>query len=262
MIYFRKKVGGKSMNKLLTAGVLFGLVVVPAGAASVAAPSHITRDARGGYDVTYSYKDKVKNNWYATARAELNLLNFKNKYSTSEGFIGDADYDEDNYSFEPVFGGSLALGYKIDYFWRAELEAGYLGYFSDDDKYVEFTMSQPYLMAAGYYDFTNGLYLGAGAGAALSRYEFKSSDLFTNFSKSKTTVSPMLGVMLGWTHKLDDNLVLDLRYRLAGMTGAKLSGMHFQTEDKKTGAVEDHMFKSKTDYVLDNSISLGIRYEF
>ena len=243
------------MKKIISTGILLVLTTVPAFAASGVRPSHIAKDGKGGYDVTYNYTDKAKNGWYAVARAELSLLNFKNKYSTSEGFVGDAEHDSDSYSFEPVFGGSLAAGYKIDHFWRAELEAGYLGYFSDEDVTTKFTLSLPYMMLAGYYDFSNGLYLGAGVGAALSRYEFK-SDYFTNFDKSKTTVSPMAGLMFGWTHKLDDNLVLDLRYRLSGMTGAKLSAHFLDINDV------EHTFKSKTDFILDNSISLGIRYEF
>lgn len=244
------------MKKLVSLSVLMGLVVSPAFAAvRNATPSHITKDGRGGYDVTYNYKDKEKTGWYVTGRAELSFLNFKNKYSSSDNFAANENYDDDKYSFESVFGGSLAAGKKINYFWRAEVEGGYLGYFEDEDEVAKFSISMPYLMLTGYYDFTNGLYVGAGVGATLATYKL-SGDYFLGYDKEKTTFSPMAGLMFGWTHKLDENLVVDLRYRLVGMTGTDLK-LHFQDKDDQT-----YWFKSKTGMILDNSVSLGIRYEF
>jgi len=256
MIYLGKKLEGVFMKKLVSLSVLASLFVMPAfAAARTATPSHIAKDGRGGYDVTYNYKDKAKTGWYATARAELSLLNFKNKYSSASGFNADENHSSDKYSFEPVFGGSLAAGKKINYFWRAELEAGYLGFFEDEDEAAKFSISMPYIMANGYYDFTNGLYVGAGVGASIATYKL-SGDYFLGYDKDKTTFAPMAGLMFGWTHQLDDNLVVDLRYRLAGMTGAELK-LHFQDTDNET-----YWFKSKTGWILDNSFSLGIRYEF
>jgi len=244
------------MQKIMSLGLLLGLVAMPALAAPRnAVPSHIAKDGNGGYDVQYSYKDKAKTGWYLTGRAELSMLNFKNKYSSADEFAADESHNDDKYSFEPVFGGSLALGKKINYFWRAELEGGYLGFFEDEDAAAKFSISMPYLMASGYYDFTNGLYVGAGVGATLARYKI-SGDYFNGYDKTKTAFSPMAGLMFGWTHQLDDNLVVDLRYRLAGMTGAELK-LHFQDMADNT-----YWFKSKTGFILDNSVSLGIRYEF
>lgn len=240
------------MKKLVSLSVLLGVLATPSFAAvRSATPSHITKDGKGGYDVTYDYKDKAKTGWYVTGRAELSFLNFKNKYSVSlPELVVDESADEDKYSFEPVFGGSLAAGKKINYFWRAEVEAGYLGYFEDEDAEAKFSISMPYIMANGYYDFTNGLYLGAGVGASMNQYKIKYVDLF---SKDKTQFAPMGALMFGWTKKLDENLVVDLRYRLAGMTGSEM-----KTEIMGTGAD----FKVKTGMILDNSLSLGIRYEF
>lgn len=244
------------MKKLVSLSILMGLVTMPAfSAVRNATPSHITKDSKGGYDVTYSYKDKAKTGWYVTGRAELSMLNFKNKYSSAAEFSADESHSDDKYSFEPVFGGSLAAGKKINYFWRAELEAGYLGFFEDEDAVAKFSISMPYLMASGYYDFTNGLYVGAGVGATIANYKI-SGDYFSGYDKEKTAFSPMGALMFGWTHELDDNLVVDLRYRLAGMTGSELK-LHFQDVDDNT-----YWFKSKTGMILDNSVSLGIRYEF
>ncbi len=238
------------MIKLVSVSLLAVLV----SSASFAAPSYITRNSDGGYNVTYDYRDKAKSGWYVTARAELSFLNWKNKYSTDDDYIGDAKYDSDKYSFEPVFGGNLSAGYHFGYFWRGEVEAGYIGYFNDKDSASEFELSVPYLMANGYYDFANGLYVGAGAGIAMPTT--KLSGVIFSERESKTEVSPMAGVMLGWAHKLDDNLVLDIRYRLAGFGGTK------QKIDFIDGRDFPHYLENKIGLVLDNSISLGLRYEF
>ena len=181
------------MKKLVSLVVLLSLAT-----AANAAPSYVQRDNRGGYNVTYDYMDKAKTGWYITGRAEVSFLNWKNKYSSN--FPGaNNDFDSDDYSFEPVFGGSLAA-------------------------------------------------------TKLSWENFKSGD------GDKTSVSPMAGVMLGYTQELDDNLVLDIRYRLAGFTGTK----HKRNFEYYDGAAALHgaYLENKIGLILDNSISVGIRYEF
>ena len=139
--------------------------------------------------------------------------------------------------------------------WRAELEAGYLGYFEDKDAAAEFTMQIPYVMLNGYYDFTNGLYLGAGVGVAMP---ITTIDMVWADGSDRTEygVAPMAGVMLGYSYELDYNLVLDIRYRLAGMTGVD------QRIDFADNNDVPHWFQNDIDFILDNSISIGIRYEF
>lgn len=243
------------MKRLVSLAVLLGLTM-PA----VAAPSYLTRDGQGGYVVTYDYTDKAKTGWYIGARADLNFWNWKNKYSVDDAMnelgIVDPDYSSDEYSFEPVFGGSLFGGTRFAYFWRAELEAGYLGYFQDKDAAAEFTMQIPYVMLNGYYDFTNGLYLGAGIGAAMP---ITTIDMVWADGSDRTEYgfSPMAGVMLGYSYELDYNLVLDVRYRLSGLFGAdhRINDIY----DNQNGV---HWFQNDIDFILDNSISVGIRYEF
>ena len=50
--------------------------------------------------------------------------------------------------------------------------------------------------------------------------------------------------------------MLDLRYRLSAMTGL----------DQRIGMLDDagasHWFQNDIDFIMDNSISIGIRYEF
>lgn len=250
-----KKVGVFKMKKVISVLGLFSLVATAANAA----PSHIMRDSNGGYLVTYDYTDKAKTGWYVGARADLNILNWENKYSVDSGLTASEDYASDKYSFEPVFGGSVFAGRSFSYFWRAELEAGYMGYFEDKDGESEFTMQIPYLMVNGYYDFTNGLYLGAGVGVAMpiTTIDLGATLATTDGSDRKEYgFAPMAGVMLGYSHKLDDNLVLDVRYRLAGMTGLdQRVNMFIEGENS-------HWFQNDIDFILDNSISIGLRYEF
>ena len=248
------------MKKITTAFVLLGLTTVSA----MAAPSYIQRDGRYGYNVTYNYLDKAKSGWYVAGRGELSFLNWKNKYEM-DGIDhiddSDSDADSDSYSFEPVFGGSVSFGKKIQYLWRVEGEAGYIGYFQDKDNGFEFDLSAPYLMVNGYRDFSNGLYIGAGAGAALVMTSLDNEDFIAG-DRRKTTVSPMGGIMLGYTHKLDDNFVLDLRYRLAGFMGSKQTRTFNEYDDTIGDIVGQHDFENKIDFVMDNSISIGLRYEF
>jgi hypothetical protein len=240
------------MNKIIFALLSVGLVA----SAANAAPSHLSRDSYGGYKVTYDYTDKEKTGWYGVIRAQLNFLNFNYKY-----FSDDVGYwYSDKYSFEPVFGGSVAAGKKFGHVWRGELEVGYSGMFSDKTAGIELKFSTPYAMANAYYDFSNGLYLGAGLGAALPMMILDFDALLD--SRSKIAVSPMAGLMAGFTRKLDDNLVIDFRYRLAGWTGASWA-RQYQTKDPSTGLVNGQFtLESKIGMVLENSISLGLRYEF
>lgn len=238
--------------------VMLGLTTV----AAHAAPSYIQRDGRYGYNVTYSYTDKAKSGFYIVGRAEIGFLNFKNKYdlATTTNDVVD-EFNSDKYSFESVFGGNIAFGKKIRHVWRLEGEGGYLGMFEDKDNGFEVKMSMPYIMANGYRDFSNGLYVGAGVGAAMVVKTLDNAD-FISGDRRDTSVSPMGAVMLGWSHKLDDNFVIDLRYRLSGLNGGDQTRT-FNLYSLDTGEVVGSAdFKLKTGLVLDNSISIGLRYEF
>lgn len=239
------------MKKLVSIIALCAVVSPAFSATKAARPSYLTRNANGGYDVTYSYMDKQKSGWYGSLRAELAFLNWKNKYLTDAPLSPQDDHD--NFSFEPLFTVNGAFGKRFDYFWRAEVEVGYITEFTDEDEGYKFSMSVPYAMINGYYDFTNGLYIGAGAGIALPITSWDSIAFTDAGNRSKTGVSPMAGLMLGYAHKLDDNIVLDLRYRLAGFYGNK---------QRREMAAPLNYFESKTGLVLDNSVSVGIRYEF
>lgn len=238
------------MKKIVSLAVLAALTTTVADAA----PSYIKRDANGGYGVTYDYTDKAKNGWYVGGHVALNLMNWENEYSTN---APNADeLTNDKYSFEPVFGGDIFVGKTFKYFWRAEIEGGLLGQFEEETTGTTFKMTIPYLMANGYYDFVNGLYVGAGVGIALPKTELQGA-YFHGGDSSKRSVSPMVGVMLGYTYELDYNLTLDLRYRLAGLMGNELNRTHIYAGD-----MQEYDIKNEIGLILDNSLSIGIRYNF
>ena len=233
------------MKKIVSLAVLAALVTT----ASNAAPSYLTRNKDGGYDVTYDYTDKAKNGWYVGGHVALNLMNWENEYST-EWAGASADFGSDKYN-EVVFGGDIFFGKTFKYFWRGEVEAGLLGQFEDKDLSYAFKLTIPYLMANGYYDFVNGLYVGAGLGIAVPAMELDGS-VFDTGDRKEYNISPMLGIMVGYTHELDYNLTLDIRYRLAGLMGG---------EQERT-LLGGELFKNEIGLILDNSVSVGIRYDF
>lgn len=248
------------MKKLVSILALLAIATPAFSATKAPRPSQLTRTSDGKYDVTYNYTDKAKSGWYASLRAELSFLNWTNKYSSDSPTINEA-LDEDDYSFEPLFAGNLAFGKRFNYFWRAELEAGYISQFTDEDEGFKFALSVPYVMANGYYDFSNGIYLGAGLGVAFPMTELADQEFISDGGK-ETGVSPIVGLMAGYTHKLDDNIVLDLRYRIAGFYGTTQERQWADGTVIGDTDVSGMHLKNKIGLVLDNSISVGLRYEF
>ena len=107
-------------------------------------------------------------------------------------------------------------------------------------------------MANGYYDFTNGLYVGAGLGMSFPTTQLDDAAFSDEGNRSKTEVAPMFGLMGGYTYRLDDGFLIDLRYRFAGTWGT--------TQEREIWGT--NYIKNKMGFVMDNSISVGIRYEF
>lgn len=228
-------------------------VLVPASA--VAAPTYLQRDDMGGYRVTYDYADHPKSGWYIGGNAGLSLLSWENKYNSR--FNGEQlESETDSFSMKPVFQGGVQIGHTIKYFWRAEFEAGWQGKFSDkeSDGNSEFTLTIPYMMVNGYYDFNSGFYLGLGAGVALPTTTLDTSYL-NDVDRTKVSVAGMGALYIGYSHRLDTHIMLDLRYRLSGVTGFK----HKLSGDFENGTLD---FDAKGGFMFNNSITLGLRYEF
>ena len=236
------------MKKIVSVAVLAALTATAADAA----PSYITRNQKGGYDVTYDYTDKAKTGWYIGGRASVSLMNWENDYGTDAPNA--ADLDDESFT-EVVFGGGAFVGRTLNYFWRAELEGGLIGQFEQDDVGTTFKLTVPYLMANGYYDFANDFYVGAGVGIALPKVSWHGA-YFYGGDDTERSVSPMFGLMAGYSYELDYNLTLDLRYRLAMLWGPE----HERTFEY----LDSNVYKISNDVgmILDNSISLGLRYKF
>lgn len=199
---------------------------------------------------------------YVGARVGVDLLSWKNKYSAKPASaIDDLDADHDKYTFEPVFGGGVFAGLHINPAWRADLEIAYLGRFSDSDNGFSFKMSSQHVTLNAYYDFLNGFYLGAGLGGAFTKGELD-WDYFIANSRSKTQTSLAGALMVGYTHYLNERVVFDLRYRLSGFNGPKWTRGVMQPEFQNASGSELSEIGIKTGFILDNAITVGLRFEF
>ncbi|MBN1325341.1 MAG: hypothetical protein JW974_03945 [Alphaproteobacteria bacterium] len=232
------------MKRLISSVLLLLLTVSTARAAQ----NYIIGNDRMVYE--------EKTGWYAIARADMNFLSWKNTYSSD--LLEYNGYD--NYSNQPVFGGSLTVGKSFSYFWRGEVEAGNTGTFIDKGQGIEFNFSTPYVLVNALHDFKNNIYMGASLGAA-----FPTTTLdWENFlpgSRKKTSISPMAGLIIGLSHRLDYRFILDLRYRLAGFYGSKHT-VYLEADPEEDGTFEKYFLDTTIDFVLDNQLSVGLRYEF
>lgn len=182
--------------------------------------------------------------WYMGLRGDLSFLTWKNKYKGSES-------GSDSFTFKPVLGLDLSVGYRFNQKWRVDGEIGYVGKYSeteteyyDDAEKTEFSLESYYLAANAYYDIVYGLYVGIGAGLAISDVAAYNSEVH---DVSTVNVSPMGAVMFGWSYILDEKIDFDVRYRLSVYGGGDLN----------IGGVD-----VDTGTILNNSLSAGIRYHF
>lgn len=228
------------MKKLIS-GLFFATVVMPA----FAAPVYKAPVKQG----VGSWFDGV---WYGGIRGELSFLNWKNEYSASDVNV---DGQSDSFSFEPVFGGNLSVGHIFNENWRGEVEAGMIGRFADSGYGVDFTLTVPYVSVNAIYDITEpdfaGMYVGGGLGIALPKIDFD----YDTIDIKERGVSPMFAFMIGYSYEMSDNVSLDFRYRLAALFGP-------DGKESNVAGVADRFFEIDTGLILDNSISLGLRYEF
>ena len=195
------------------------------------------------------------NRFYMGVHANVSFLNWKNTYKDQSG----TKLGSDSFSFETLLGTDIAVGYKFSNYFRIDTELGYIGKYNGDEterfsggyltEKTSFSYNAYYWTLNGYYDFCNGIYLGAGLGAAVLDVSLD----HTHYEKvSKTSVSPMGALMVGWGHKLDSKIVLDLRYRLGMFNGG----------DIKMDTGGGNSVSADMGLMLDNTLSVGIRYSF
>ena len=200
-------------------------------------------------------------NWYVGGRVGLHLMSWKNKYKGSpSNYKFDNDENHDDYTFEPVFGGNIFAGYRFTPNWRGDVEFGYMTQFSDSDNGFTFKLQTPYITANAYYDFESGIYLGAGVGMAFPRGTLDWAN-FEKDSASETKLSFMGALMAGYSYNLSESVALDFRYRLGMFNGPKWT-RNVMSGVTDVNGTELESLQTKVGFVIDNSLSLGLRYEF
>lgn len=211
--------------------------------------------------VAPAHRSTYDGNWYIGGRVALHLQSWKNKYKGSPSdYAFDNSSNHDDYTFEPVFGGNIFAGYRFTPNWRGDVEFGYMTQFSDSDNGFTFKLQTPYLTANAYYDFESGFYLGAGVGMAFPRATLD-WEYFESGAASETKLSFMGALMAGYSYYMTDSLALDFRYRLAGFTGPKWTRNVMSGVTDENGT-ELRALETRVGFVIDNSFSLGLRYEF
>ena len=207
-----------------------------------------------------AHRSTYDGNWYVGGRVGLHLASWKNKYrATPTSAIVDPDADHDDYTFEPVFGGNIFAGYRFTPNWRGDVEFGYMTQFSDSDNGFTFKLQTPYITANAYYDFESGIYLGAGVGMAFPRATMDWK-YFESGDASEMKLSFMGALMAGYSYNLSNSVALDFRYRLAGFTGPKWTRTTVATIPTEYNGLS--ALETKVGFIIDNSFSLGLRYEF
>lgn len=197
---------------------------------------------------------------YASINFALNMWTWKNDYS-SDYMGADLLFSEDSYSSQSVFGGSVALGTKITDNLRSEVELGMTAKFEDKDEAATYSLSAPYLMLNVYHDFKYGFYIGAGLGVTKTKVAIDGL-LFNGSTSASESVSTKLRAMAtaGYGVRLSKNLFLDAQYRLAGFKAPDVSREFWW--DQYTGTYDKYMLKIKGSLLLENAISVGLRFVF
>lgn len=193
--------------------------------------------------------------YYLGGRAELSFLNWKNEYKDS---MVPGNSGSDRFSFKPMLGLNVFAGYRFNPDFRADLELGYIGSYSESEteyfydsvnnfwlpETTKFKLKTYYMTANAYYNLIDGWYVGAGAGVALPKVSIEHT-WFGN--KDKTSVTPMIALMLGWVYQIDEDTDLDLRYRFSMFDG---------------GDIKVNTLKTDLGWIMDNSVSAGVRVYF
>ena len=204
-------------------------------------------------------KEPLDSTFYIAANVMMNMWSWKNEYESDYGGVLEK-FNSDKYSFESVWGGSLALGARFSSGWRSDVELGVMSDFSDSDDFVKFTLSIPYVMANVYYDFDSGFYVGAGLGIARPTISLE-GEFFNWEGAENSEISPKVGVAFGYAAAVSDNTFIDFRYRLSGIKGTHVTNSTFLW-DQYINEYEEYSLKITNGFIMENSISVGIRFNF
>ncbi|MBO4672255.1 MAG: outer membrane beta-barrel protein [Alphaproteobacteria bacterium] len=196
---------------------------------------------------------------YVAANLIANMWSWKNTYDSNYGGV-DLSQSQDKYSFENVWAGSVALGMKFDENLRGDIELGITREFEDSDEVAKYTLSEQYAMANVYRDFDSGFYLGAGLGVAKVTAGLGGA-LFGSETLEESVTSIKVGLSAGYAMSIADNMFIDFRYRLSGLKNADISNSSFLW-DETEGDYLLYSLHIKSDYLVENAFSVGIRFNF
>jgi len=203
-------------------------------------------------------KSSEPGEWYVGANFMMNMLSWENDYK-SDYDGSDLMFSKDTYSFESVTGFSVVLGRRFESGIRGDIEFGKTSTFTDEDDVAQFSMDMMYVMGNLYYDFGSGVYLGAGVGAAKPTVKIEGA-LFGGAGGENSSISPKVGAAIGYAAQIADSVFVDFRYRLSGLKGTDLSKSFLW--DQYTGEFEPYILQIESGLILENSVSLGLRYSF
>lgn len=201
---------------------------------------------------------KQDKEWYLSANVAMNMWSWGTEYESDYSGTN-ISFDNDDYSFESMFGGTVAIGKQFESGMRADVEVGISAEFSDSDEIAKYSLSAPYVMANVYYDFDSGIFLGAGLGLAKPEVKLD-GELFENKEYSKTDLSIKVGAAVGYSAHVADNAYIDFKYRLSGFRGPDLTNAFMW--DQYVGTDELYSLNVKTGIVIENALSVGVRFYF
>ncbi len=224
----------------------------------------VNEDTEQTQDQPLNQAEKTDNSWqdvgmYVAANLGANMWSWKNTYESNYAGV-DLSQSQDKYSFENVWGASLALGMGFDENLRGDIELGITSKFEDSDDIAEYTLQSQYIMANVYRDFESGFYLGVGLGAAKVTAGLGGA-LFDSKKQEESITSIKVGLSAGYATKIADNMFVDFRYRLSGLKSAEISNSSFLWDDVE-GDYVSYSLRIKSDLLVENALSVGLRFYF
>ena len=110
---------------------LFFCVSLLPAVASAAGSGVNSRNLYGDLNLHYGSTEVVKDTGhvYIGLHADLSFLTWKNEYKNEDNVT----MGSDSFNFKPVIGFDIVAGYKSNEKWRADLEIGYVGKYSESE---------------------------------------------------------------------------------------------------------------------------------
>jgi len=245
--------------------VLASFMTFAAIAAANAAPQTLTRTP-AGYNVTYQYQDQPQiKNWYVGGKLMGNYTMFTIKRSSDNPTVNADFASQSNSGLQlgaAAFVGTKGIFGLADDSWRAELELGYLGkYTNPNSSGLDESIQAPYALVSANWNTAEQkwgwFYIGAGVGAAMPMTTVTSHDptlLFTG-GDTQTNVSVLVAGMLGYRVHIADNWFLDIGYKFMAFDGGSRTNQY-------SVASGTFNLTEKFGWVMNHSINVGVAWEF